>query len=300
MADKSDEENLNIPTNNQSENRSNEIIPTTDTDTITQNQEIENMEVHHHPELHHKPKKWKEYFLEFLMIFLAVTMGFFAENIRENYVEYKSAGEYASLLIEDLATDTVELNSDAHVLNLIITAGDSLGNLLSSDPKLIVGGKLYYYEYLSSTRWNLISHDATLQQLKSSGALRYLGDTSLIRKIMNYEESVQFIYLGQNRFEPQKIENWSLVQKVFDQSYFNSLDSLSDFAINVTVNDERAMRFMNNNYPLLNYDKDLWQQLRNWAYCSSRNYRVEIQLFNAARLQAIIAIAALKKEYHLL
>ena len=298
MADKSDEENLNIPTNNQSENRSDEIIPTTDTGTITQNQEIENMEVHHHPKV--EKKNFKEYFLEFLMIFLAVTLGFFAENIRENYVEHKSAREYASLLIEDLATDTVELNRAAHVQNLIITAGDSLGNLLSSDPKLIVGGKLYYYEYVSSARWNFISRDATLQQLKSSGALRYLGDTSLIRKIMNYEESVQIIYLAQNRFEPQKIENWSLVQKVFDQSYFNSLDSLSDFAINLTVNDERAMRFMNNNYPLLNYDKDLWQQLRNWAYTSSRNYRVEIQIFNAARLQAIIAIAALKKEHHLL
>jgi hypothetical protein len=300
MADKSDEENSHIPTNNQSEDRSDEMIPTTDTDTVTQNQEIENMEVHHHPDLHHKPKKWKEYFLEFLMIFLAVTMGFFAENIRENYVEHKSAREYASLLIEDLATDTVALNNAARVMNLIITAGDSLGNLLRSDPKLIVGGKLYYYEYLSSIRWNLISHDATLQQLKSSGALRYLGDTSLIRKIMNYEESVQVIYLAQNRFEPQKIENWNLVQKVFDQSHFNSFDSLSDFAINLKVNDERAMRFMNNNYLLLTYDKDLLQQLRNWAYSSSRNYRVEIQIFNTARLQAIIAIAALKKEYHLL
>jgi len=234
------------------------------------------------------------------MIFLAVTMGFFAENIRENYVEHKSAREYASLLIEDLATDTVALNNAARVMNLIITAGDSLGNLLKSDPKLIVGGKLYYYEYLSSIRWNLISHDATLQQLKSSGALRYLGDTSLIRKIMNYEESVQVIYLAQNRFEPQKIENWNLVQKVFDQSYFNSFDSLSDFAINLKVTDERAMRFMNNNYHLLTYDKDLLQQLRNWAYSSSRNYRVEIQIFNAARIQAITAIAALKKEYHLL
>ena len=286
--------------NTDAENSTDEIIATNNTETIATDQVTENMEVHHHPQLHHQPKPWKEYLLEGLMIFIAVTMGFFAENIRENYVQHRSAREYASLLIEDLATDTVELNSDAHVLNLIITAGDSLGNLLSSDPKLIVGGKLYYYEYLSSTRWNLISHDATLQQLKSSGALRYLGDTSLIRKIMNYEESVQFIYLGQNRFEPQKIENWSLVQKVFDQSYFNSLDSLSDFAINLIVNDERAMRFMNNNYPLLNYDKDLWQQLRNWAYTSSRNYRVEIQIFNAARLQAIIAIAALKKEYHLL
>src|SRR4051794_4635758 len=130
MADNSDEENLNIPTNNQSENRSDEIIPTTDTDTISANQETEKMEVHHHPDVHHKRKKFREYLLEFLMIFLAVTLGFFAENIRENYVEYKSAREYASLLIEDLATDTVELNRAAHIQNLIITAGDSLGNLL--------------------------------------------------------------------------------------------------------------------------------------------------------------------------
>jgi len=78
------------------------------------------MEVHHHP--HVEKKNFKEYFLEFLMIFLAVTLGFFAENIRENYVEHKSAREYASLLIEDLATDTVELNRAAHVQNLIITA----------------------------------------------------------------------------------------------------------------------------------------------------------------------------------
>ena len=40
------------------------------------------MEVHHHPDVHHKARRFKEYFLEFLMIFLAVTMGFFAENIQ--------------------------------------------------------------------------------------------------------------------------------------------------------------------------------------------------------------------------
>ena len=40
------------------------------------------MEVHHHP--HVEKKNFKEYFLEFLMIFLAVTLGFFAENIREH------------------------------------------------------------------------------------------------------------------------------------------------------------------------------------------------------------------------
>ena len=47
------------------------------------------MEVHHHP--HVEKKNFKEYFLEFLMIFLAVTMAFIGENMREQLsdVRYK-------------------------------------------------------------------------------------------------------------------------------------------------------------------------------------------------------------------
>ncbi|HEY4875714.1 MAG TPA: hypothetical protein VIH86_09100 [Puia sp.] len=47
------------------------------------------MEVHHHPDVHHQRKRFKEYFLEFLMIFLAVTMGFFAESLRERKIKTK-------------------------------------------------------------------------------------------------------------------------------------------------------------------------------------------------------------------
>jgi hypothetical protein len=280
-------EEQNITEENNAQNESQFVNP---------NSETENMEVHKHPHHVTHKKKWGEYLLEFFMLFLAVFLGFVADNIRENAVEHERAKEYANLLIEDLSTDTVQLNTAAYVMNLIIIAGDSLGNLLSKDAKSIKGGKLYFYEYLSSRRWNFISHDATIQQLKSSGALRYFRDTSLIRQIMKYEESVQIIYLAQNRFEPQKIENWNLVQKIFYQSYFYSP---GDSEFNLTLNDEKVIRFMDNNYPLLSYEPDLIQQIRNWAYSSSRNYRVEIELLNEAKLQAIIAMDVLKKEYHL-
>jgi len=39
------------------------------------------MEVHHPHHPTHK-KKWSEYIIEFLMLFAAVTLGFFAENVR--------------------------------------------------------------------------------------------------------------------------------------------------------------------------------------------------------------------------
>ena len=61
MADNTEEEHFANPTNNQSEIPPDEIILTNDTESINPNQETENMEVHHHPDLHHKPKKWKEY-----------------------------------------------------------------------------------------------------------------------------------------------------------------------------------------------------------------------------------------------
>jgi uncharacterized membrane protein len=50
------------------------------------------MEVHHHP--HVVKKNFREYFLEFLMIFLAVTLGFFAENLRESQVQKDTTGKY--------------------------------------------------------------------------------------------------------------------------------------------------------------------------------------------------------------
>src|ERR1700761_4100630 len=68
------------------------------------------MEVHHHPDLEHKHKPWKEYLLEGLMIFIAVMMGFIAENVREDITNNQHAAQLTSRLIHDLKTDTTNLN----------------------------------------------------------------------------------------------------------------------------------------------------------------------------------------------
>ncbi len=68
------------------------------------------MEVHHHPDLEHKKKRFKEYFLEFLMIFLAVTLGFIAENVREGISDRSKEKEYIESLVQDLKTDTAQVN----------------------------------------------------------------------------------------------------------------------------------------------------------------------------------------------
>ena len=65
------------------------------------------MEVHHHP--HPEKKRFKEYFFEGIMIFLAVTMGFIAENIRENITEHSRARELAVSLYQEVYSDSIQL-----------------------------------------------------------------------------------------------------------------------------------------------------------------------------------------------
>ena len=62
------------------------------------------MEVHHHS---HKPKNWKEYITEFVMLFAAVTLGFFAENVREHQIiEHKTEQNLHSIIL-DLKKDSI-------------------------------------------------------------------------------------------------------------------------------------------------------------------------------------------------
>ena len=81
------------------------------------------MEVHHHP--HAKKKNFKEYFFEFLMIFLAVTLGFFAENIREHFVNSEKEKNYMKGMLQDLEKDTAEYHKLLYSRNLIIKKMDS-------------------------------------------------------------------------------------------------------------------------------------------------------------------------------
>jgi hypothetical protein len=169
MADNTDEEQIDNPTNNQSENP-----PTVDTETINQIQETENMEVHHHA--HHEGKKnWKNYFWEFLMLFLAVFCGFLAEYQLEHKIEKDRGKQYIYSFYEDLLTDSSHFNDlisrfqkKLTVLQEMSPCYDSL--LGDHPPKncltAIIRNALDFPD--------MVNTDRTLQQLKNAGGLRLL------------------------------------------------------------------------------------------------------------------------------
>jgi len=86
------------------------------------------MEVHH---THTPRQKWTHYFWEFLMLFLAITLGFFVENQREHLIEHRRAWEYSKSLFGDLRADTAELLAGDKEIKFIIR---SIDNLISLAP----------------------------------------------------------------------------------------------------------------------------------------------------------------------
>ena len=150
--------------------------------------EIENMEVHHHPHLHHKKKHWKEYFLEFLMIFLAVTLGFFAESYREYSVEKSRAAEYARSLVHDLEKDTAMAHLVIENTEFLNGKIDSLANYLR-DKKIdeITNVQLFAYTHFICLYKPYTWSRATLEEIKSSGSLRYFNNDSILMRISAYD-----------------------------------------------------------------------------------------------------------------
>ena len=132
MPDNTNEEHLDNSQNTQTENPPYEITPTKDIEPINPSHNIENMEVHHHPKV--EKKSFKEYFLEFLMIFLAVTMGFFAENIREYFSNNERVTQLSEQLVQELKKDTATLNATIAYQTDLQKNADSVIKILRKPP----------------------------------------------------------------------------------------------------------------------------------------------------------------------
>jgi hypothetical protein len=245
MADNTDKEQLTNHPNSQGDDPSGEISLFKDTETINPNQETESMEVHHHPDLHHKPKPWKEYFLEFLMIFLAVTLGFFAENIREHFTDTRKGKEYAISYKEDLIKDTAIIQKTIWILNKDIAGCDSLNNYLQNERIKTVDDlqKIYQYNLSALGGFSFSLTDRTSSQLKNSGGMRLLTNKKVIDGILDYWESgaiLDGIQIASATMRQQAREKTYLI---FDNKYYSdNSDSLGKRDVSADA------RLMTDNY----------------------------------------------------
>jgi hypothetical protein len=127
------------------------------------------MEVHHHPQV--EKKKFKEYFSEFIMIFLAVTLGFVAENIREHFGNREKERHFVKNIIADLEKDTTALNRVLSNQGVLQRSMDSASQIPVERLRNIDSQDSFYHYFLLP--YSLIEtftpQQNAIQQLKSGG-----------------------------------------------------------------------------------------------------------------------------------
>src|SRR5688572_30837908 len=143
------------------------------------------MEVHTHT--HTPRKKWTHYFWEFLMLFLAVTLGFLVENQREHYIEHLRVKQYARALVNDLEKDTSMMQKVLYRIKRNIRITDSLASYIRGKQlkamkniDLFILSSIDRYQPFTWSR-------ATLDQIKNSGSLRYFSNDSIVMRISAYD-----------------------------------------------------------------------------------------------------------------
>jgi len=296
MTDNRDEEHLDNPTNTQPENPPDEIILTTDTDTIPQNLETDNMEVHHHSHSHGK-KNWKTYFWEFFMLFLAVFCGFLAEYNLEHKIEKDRVKEYAESFVNDLASDTIQFQNTSYAKLFREQKLDTLVQLLSDTVKIFNDQKIYYLSKFLFRDFPYHTQDATFQQVRNSGSLRYIKNKELLKKITNYYTSSIWIENDFNYFQTRRSFNFEVVK--ISSQVFNSSEYVKLLKDTITTYD-LEIQMPSTKIKLISTDKKLLNQLASLAVLAIEDSRDFRNLGNyILKSQADDIITQLKKEYKL-
>lgn len=151
------------------------------------------MEVHHHPDLEHKKKKFTEYFLEFLMIFLAVSLGFIAENLREHISDRNKEREYIVSMMQDLRSDTARVNRAIRGITRQMYGMDTLEMLLTPDVNTNDSSVFICYRQSESLydEHTINFSSRTITQLFSSGNMRLIKNQSVSDSISAYYAAIR-------------------------------------------------------------------------------------------------------------
>jgi hypothetical protein len=150
----------------------------------------------HHP--HHTPKSIKDYASEFIVIFVALTLGFFVENQREHYIEGEREKELALSLYLETKADSIELakiipfrqKKESYLNELYLNYEGDVDDIAKQ--KRIQAAQFIGVNANSQIIFE--PRSAILRQLESSGMLRYFKDSEIqkdLLKIINDQEKIR-------------------------------------------------------------------------------------------------------------
>ena len=191
------------------------------------------MEVHHHPHVPNNPKPWKEYLIEGLMIFVAVTLGYGAENVREHYINKHKGIISVQNLYKDLKEDSVNYVNTIKSRNFQDSCFEVISNLFDENKIKNEIPTVYAAHSSISLRMIPSMNTMALDQIKSSGALNYIEDDELKEMIQSYSSDANGLKLREQRefnFIDKMIDPITTTR--FEYKYFQKIGNSNFYILN--------------------------------------------------------------------
>ncbi len=242
------------------------------------------MEVHHHPEV--EKKGLKEYVLEGLMIFLAVTMGFFAESLREHINNNEKGHEYVQSLLVDLKADTAKINS---YFDYFAISRARYKLLLDDLEKPLRHDTAYLSKFYDAAHYTLgLRHvsftNRVVSQLKSSDNFRLISNNEVAGEITDYSNGTV------------NCENQAKVVEYFTEDSEKFARQMINMKAYGFLNTQRSI---DNTIALISTNHKDIEQYANAIYMKAAVESAYCWLVRDQKQRAIKLIMLLKKEYNL-
>jgi hypothetical protein len=252
------------------------------------------MEVHAHS--HTARKKWTHYFWEFLMLFLAISLGFYAENTREGILHKKEVKSQLNSMLSDLQSDINLFDSVTDRNRFGAEMADTVVELLHSD---ITNTTQIYYAARTVTAnvGYYYTNSKSYDQLKSAGLLRYIKNKGLLDSIGAYYVSFQWLanQIDLLRLKLDEIHKGNA--RLFDSYIFQQMISTGIFGTTSLGGQRTVISKPTVKPDLLSADaKDINTVSLNYHYYST-TIKFYIRMGNALQARAKELIEIIKKEY---
>lgn len=227
------------------------------------------MEVHHHA---HKPKNWKEYITEFVMLFTAVTLGFFAENLREHTIVSEKIEKNKIAIINDLKQDAATIDSIFAHEDMLINRFDRAQNILFLYKSNKINEKQLFdsisaLPVLVAGTSTLYMNNSSFKNMQSSGLLSNLEDNQLKSKLSYYYEVIFKRIESNNNFFDQAGINYNNFYLIGLGAYLRELmNQKNDFILNDQKNFSKFMFDLKKTKDMIKSDEFIYEMQKYYNY----------------------------------
>jgi hypothetical protein len=142
-------------------------------------------------------KNVKTYFIEFILIFLAVTLGSLAENYREEWSDRQKEKGIKNAMIEDMEKNLSQIETYKKQCLFQLSMMSKTDSLLNIQPSK-VDQKEYYKALTSySVVYMFTPSDESIKEAETTGIVQNDSNDSLSRYLLKYQYFLQDIRLNE-------------------------------------------------------------------------------------------------------